>query len=262
MAQPGAVVDIVGADHYPHQFLQQVVLFIRRSRRGDGGYRVRAVVGDSAPQLLSDKIQRVLPAGRLQPAVSPDQRTCQPVAGAGERMGEPALHAGVTPVNRSIERRRHRGHRVVAYVHIEGAADAAVAAGGPGDHLDRVRIVQTELEEGTSGARVDTAAAGDARRVDPLVTGTSHQNGVGAATSQGQRCMKSASARGVDCISLGATLSFRSIDQRCWLLNPHHDQLGIRLGRGKYVLRSGIDPPRPKVVIGVPKASLMALAMA
>ena len=69
---------------------------------------------------------------------------------------------GVPSVHQSIPRGCHRGHRIVAHVYVEAAADSAVAAGGAGDCLDRAWIMQTDFEESTCRARVDAAAAGHA----------------------------------------------------------------------------------------------------
>jgi hypothetical protein len=102
-------------------------------------------------------------------------------------VGKPALDTGVPTVDRSVESGSYRGDRVLAYLDIQAAAHAAVAAGGAGDRLDRPQIMQTWLEDGTCGARVGTAAAADARRVDPAVAGAGQKNGVRAAAGQRQR---------------------------------------------------------------------------
>ena len=51
----------------------------------------------------------------------------------------------------SIEGGCHRGHRVVAHVYVEAAADSAVAAGGAGDCLDRAWIMQTDSKRAPVG---------------------------------------------------------------------------------------------------------------
>src|SRR5512132_252877 len=84
VTQPGAVVDVVGADDCPHQLLQQIVLLVRRSSRGDSGYCVRSVLCDGAPQPLPDQCQGLVPRGTLQLAVAPYEWIGQPIAGAGE----------------------------------------------------------------------------------------------------------------------------------------------------------------------------------
>ena len=139
---------------------------------------------DRASKFSADHIQRLLPGRRLQAAVAPYERAGEPVGGSGKCMGEPALDAGMPPVDWPVAGRFHCCHRVVAYVHIEAAADAAVAASGAGDRLDGARITKTDLEESPGGAGIDTAAAGDAGRVDPPIAGTGHQDGVRAAARQ------------------------------------------------------------------------------
>jgi hypothetical protein len=90
----------------------------------------------------------------------------------------------MSPVDRPVVGRCRCCHRVVAYVHIEAAADAAVAAGGAGDRLDWTRIAKTDLEESSGGAGVDAAAAGYAGRVDPPIASAGHEDGVRAAARQ------------------------------------------------------------------------------
>lgn len=105
-------------------------------------------------------------------------------AGSDKCVGEPALDARMPTIDRPVEGRCHCCHRVVAYVHIEAAADAAVAAGGAGDRLDRARIAKTDLEESPGRAGIDTAAAGDAGRVDPPIASAGYEDGVRAAARQ------------------------------------------------------------------------------
>jgi hypothetical protein len=128
------------------------------------------VLCDGAPQPLPNQGQGLVPRGTLQLAVAPYEWISQPIAGAGECVGKAALDAGVPPVHRSIECGGYRGHSVVAYVHVKAAAHPAIAAGGASDGLNRAWIVETRLKNRAGGARVDTAATADTRRVNPAVT--------------------------------------------------------------------------------------------
>ncbi len=187
MAEPGAVVDVVGPDHGPHHLLQQIVLLVRRPGRGDGGHRLRSVLVADAAEFATDHAQRLVPAGWLQLTVPADQRRRQPVLRADESVREPTLDACVAPVDRTVQGGRHRGDHVVAHVHVQGASHPAVPAGRAGRRLNRPRVDQPRLRQGPGRAGVDAAAAAHAGGVDPQVAGAGGQDGLTAATAQAER---------------------------------------------------------------------------
>ena len=91
VTQPGAVINIVGAQHAAHQFLVQVVVFVGGFGAGVGGDRVRPVFLVEAGQLLGGKTEGLFPgglapvSGRLDCGAPAGQLAC----GADERRGQP-----------------------------------------------------------------------------------------------------------------------------------------------------------------------------
>ena len=63
VAYTRAAIDVVGADHRPHEFLHEVVLLIRTTRTADPRDAVRTVVGLQLRELVGDEVVRG-PGGR------------------------------------------------------------------------------------------------------------------------------------------------------------------------------------------------------
>ena len=101
------------------------------------------------------------PASR-KPPFSPDQGRAQAVLGVGELVGEAALHAGVAEVGRSRLRGGDVDHLAVLGVHVQGAADAAVGAGGGRRLVGQAEAAGAGLFEGGHGTLEDALAAADA----------------------------------------------------------------------------------------------------
>jgi hypothetical protein len=101
-------------------------------------------------------------------------------------MRKPAIHAGVTTIDRPVKSGGHRGDGAVSGLHVQAAADAAEAAGGAGDRLDRPRVRQAWLDKRTRGAGVHAAPACHAWRVDPQVVGAGHQHRIRPAAGDRQ----------------------------------------------------------------------------
>src|SRR5262245_29935755 len=93
MAQPRAMVDIVGAEAGAHQLLEQIGLLIRTFGGAEAGERARSVPVADLYQALGGAIERLLPGGRteMRPRIG---RIDQVVGGLGdavladERLGQ------------------------------------------------------------------------------------------------------------------------------------------------------------------------------
>ncbi|MDQ0957159.1 hypothetical protein QFZ66_001037 [Streptomyces sp. B4I13] len=191
MAEPGAVVDVVGADDDPHELLHEVVVLVGGAGRGDRRHGVRAARVDGRPQSPGDVGERFVPADRLQRAAAPEQGPGEPLGGRAESVGEAALHTGVPVVDRAVPGGQHRRDLAILGDHVEGAAHAAVAAGGacpgrrgldPGGEAAR----RSGLDDRSRGAGVDTAAAGHAVRLGPGPAGAGGHDRVAASADQGE----------------------------------------------------------------------------
>ena len=116
-----------------------------------------------------------------------DQRRRQALRRTGEPVREAALDARVTSVHRTVHRGRYLDDVTVAGVHVESAADAAVAARGAYRRGGRRSVDHAGLRNRAGWAGVDAPAAGDAGRVDPRPAGARCDDGVRAASHQRQR---------------------------------------------------------------------------
>ena len=73
VADPGAAVDVVGADHYPKKLLHQVVFFVGAAGGGDAGQGIRAVAILDLLEAAGAIVQGLVPGRRLELAVPADQ---------------------------------------------------------------------------------------------------------------------------------------------------------------------------------------------
>lgn len=191
VAEPGAVVDVVGADDHPHELLDEVVVLVGGAGRGDRRHGIRASHVDGRTQSSGDVGQGLVPADRFQGAVAPQQGLGEPFRGRAESVGEAALRAGVSVVDWAVPGGQHCRDLAVLGDHVEGAAHAAVAAGGarpgrrgpdPGGEAAR----RSRLDDRSRGTGVDTAAAGHAVRLGPGPTGARGHDRVAAPADQGE----------------------------------------------------------------------------
>jgi hypothetical protein len=139
VADPRAVVDVVGADRAAHQPRHRVAVLVGGPGRGEAGDRVGTVRVLDPRQFGDDPVERRLPARRAQLAVDPDQRRRQPVRGPREAVREAPLQAGVAVVGRAVQCRADRDHAPVDRPRLQPAADPAVAAGRRRDAVESLR---------------------------------------------------------------------------------------------------------------------------
>ncbi len=93
VSESGAVIDVVGADHRAHKFLEEIVLFVRTSRRGKPCNGVGAGLFLYGLELFSHIADCLFPGRFLELAVYPDQGLGEPVRVVYEIVAEAALDA-------------------------------------------------------------------------------------------------------------------------------------------------------------------------
>src|SRR5262249_3679483 len=129
---------------------------------------VRAVLRLDALELGGRVGDRLVPGDRAPGLVDggADHRLQHPVAVVLVAPGEAALHAGVPAVGLAVLPRDHAHELVAAHLGLEGAADAAVAAGGDLGPLGLAQLDHRLLGERRGRAGLHAGAAGDALRGD------------------------------------------------------------------------------------------------
>ena len=118
MTKPGAVVDVVGAEAGPHQFLEQIGFFVRALRRAEAGQRLDALLVANSLQAVGGDVERLFPrrfaemrerigridlvVGVLFDARQTHQRFCQPVGMMDVVEAEAALDAETVVICRAV----------------------------------------------------------------------------------------------------------------------------------------------------------------
>ena len=132
MADAGAGVGVVVAEHLARQLLHQIGLFVGAARRGDDADRILA--GLAWMRLNSEATRPIASSQRdLAPGIGDllaHHRLEDAVRVVGIAPGEAALHAGMAVVRLAVLPRHHAHHRVALHLGLEVAADAAIGAGG------------------------------------------------------------------------------------------------------------------------------------
>ena len=196
MAQPRAMVDIVGAETRPHELLEQVGLLVAALGRSEARQRVRSVVVADAPQRAACQCQRLLPArlaegfqrigrihralGILGHALLADQRPREPLRVMDVVEAEAALHAQPVVIGRAVA--SFDAHDLVVLDVIrELAADAAIRAQRRYGAVGRREIRFLRRRERAGGTRLHAFAARDARRLAHRIVQVEHDLRVRAA---------------------------------------------------------------------------------
>jgi len=126
VSEPGAVVDVVGADAGAQEFLEEVVLLVGAAGAAQPSHGVGAERCGGSGQAVGDKCQGLVPGGRGQPAVSSDKRGGQAIGVVDEIEAEPALGAQRPLVDRRFRSGRDADDAAIRDLQGQGAADAAV----------------------------------------------------------------------------------------------------------------------------------------
>ena len=161
MADAGAGVGVVVAEHVARQLLHQVGLFVGAARRGDDADRILAGRRLDALELGGDAADRLFPRD-LAPWVGDllaHHRLEHAVLVVGVAPGEAALHAGMPVIRLAVLPRHHAHHRVALHLGLEVAADAAIGAGGDDGMLGLAEFDHGLLEQRTGRAGLHAGAA-------------------------------------------------------------------------------------------------------
>ena len=137
VAEAGAVVDVVGAEHRPGKLHQQVILLVGRLGRGGEHDRIGPVPLLHVPQPFNYQIERLVPSGRLQHAVTAQQRSRETVGMVDEGEGVPPLDAETAAADRMGDARLNADQTPVVAYEVEGAANPAVRADREGSFQEK-----------------------------------------------------------------------------------------------------------------------------
>ena len=166
MADAGAGVGVVVAEHPARQFLDQVGFLVGAARGRNNADQFAPVRSLQAAELGGDMGDRLVPAD-FAPGIGDgraDHRLQDAVAVLRVAPGEAALHAGMPVVGFAGFGRDHAHHRLALHLGAEGAAHAAIGAGG----FDRMfRLAERHhrfLDQRPGRAGLHAGAAGDAFR--------------------------------------------------------------------------------------------------
>ena len=196
VAEPRAVIDVVGAEARAHQLLEEVRLLVGALGRPEAGERAAAVRVADPRKRAAGELERLVPArfaehreriggihregGRLRHAGLPDQRLRQPLRMAHVVEAEAPLHAQPLVVGETVAA-LDADDRVVLDVVGELAADAAIRAHRRHLALDRHEIGVLRRRERAGGAGLHAFAAGHAGRLAHRVAQVEHDLRVPAA---------------------------------------------------------------------------------
>ena len=182
VADAGAAVDVVVADHRAHEFLHEVVFLIGAAGGGNTGDGLGTVFLADALQVFDDVIVGLVPSGFFEVAVGADEWRAEAVAMVVETEGEPALQAGVGVVHLGIRGGLNGKHLVALGGDGEIATDATVGTDGAGFRGGLDRLGLEDVRDGGSWAGLGAGTAGDAGRVLERGVEALDDAGVEAAT--------------------------------------------------------------------------------
>ena len=205
VAQPGAVVDVVGAEAGAHQLLEQPGLLVRALRAAEAGEHAGAVGVEQAAQAGGGEVERLVPACRAEVAEragwvegrihalgrarATDQRGRQAAVVVGVVEAEAALDAQAVLVGRAVAALDEEDALVPDVVG-ELAAHAAVGAHrihlalGAGRVAAAVRVDQAGRHQRARGAGLHALAAGHAAAVAHRVVEVEHDRRARAAVGE------------------------------------------------------------------------------
>ena len=196
VAQPRAVIDVVGAEARAHQLLEQVRLFVGPLGGPEAGERAAAVRVADPRQRAARELERLFPArlakyrervcgihrevGRFGHAGLPDQRLRQPLRMAHVVEAEAPLHAQALLIGQTVAA-LDADDRIVLDVVGELATDAAIRAHRRHLAVDRREIGVLRRRERARGTRLHAFAARHAGRLAHRVAQVEHDLRVPAA---------------------------------------------------------------------------------
>src|SRR5690606_34752946 len=164
VADARAGIDVVGAEAGADQLLHEEGFLVGAAARGDTAEGAGAVLGLDLVQLVGGVGERLVPADfapRLVDGLA-DHRVEDAVLVIGIAVGEAALDARVAAVGLAVLPRDHANELLPAHLGAEGAADAAIGAGGDDRALGKADRLDALLLERIGRAGLDAGAAAHA----------------------------------------------------------------------------------------------------
>ena len=130
VAEPGAVVHVVGPEGRPDELLKEVVLLVGALGRREPAHAVGAVFFGRLPELAGRQIDGLLPGDLHERVALAQKRGRQPFGVMDELVGKPALHAERAPAHRVFPVGVRGGGAPVLDLQDDAASRAAVGAYG------------------------------------------------------------------------------------------------------------------------------------
>ena len=189
MANARAGVDIIIAEAAADQLLHEIGFLDRAARGGDAADGKPAVFRLNPLELRGGVIDRLLPA-HLAPGVGDlfaDHRGKDAVAVQRIAIGEAALDAAMAVIGLAVLPGNHAHDLLAAHLGLEGAADAAIGAGGDGRMFGLADLDDRILDQRRRGAGLNAGAAGDAFRLHIALAHPRRDAAVEAAPLDRQR---------------------------------------------------------------------------
>ena len=189
MADARARVDIIIAEAAADELLHEKGLLAGAARGGDAADRESAVFRLNALELGSGVGDRLLP-GHFAPGVGDllaDHRAGDAVAMQRIAIGEAALDAAMAVIGLAVLPGDHAHDLLAAHLRLEGAADAAIGAGGDGRMFRLADVDDRILDERRRRAGLHAGAAGDAFRFHEGLADAGRDAAVEAAAVDRQR---------------------------------------------------------------------------
>ena len=190
MAHPRAGIDVVGAEAGADQLLDEKRLFVGAAAGGDPAQRPRAILRLDRIEPCGGEGQGLVPADFAPGFVDAvaDHRLGDPVLVVGIAPREPALDAGMAAIGLAVLPRHHPHQLLAPHLRAEGAANAAIGAGGDDRAFGLADLLHGLLLQGRGRAGLHTRAAGHAFARQEIVASLSRADlGGKAAPVNGQR---------------------------------------------------------------------------
>jgi len=130
VAEPRAVVHVVGPESGADQPLEEVILLVRAFGRGEPPDRVGAVPVRGLPQLAGGQRDRLVPGDRAEGITVPQQRLRQTVGRGDKLVGGPPLDAEGPPAYGVFPVGQRSGQAAPFDLEDDAAARSAVRTGG------------------------------------------------------------------------------------------------------------------------------------
>jgi len=181
VADTRAAVDIVGAEHDAREFLDEVVLFVRRPGRAQDADGVGSVRLQNSGELVGAAADGGLPVRWLPASAAPLDGPEHAILGLAEGEGIAPLDAEVAPVYRRVAMRPDLDDAIAFAPDVELAARPAIDAGRTGPFVVRLATRREDVGERARRAGVDAGSAGDAGARGEVRRAAGHDFGLLAA---------------------------------------------------------------------------------